>query len=121
MGMFDEILCLYPLPDALPELQGATFQTKSLESALETYTISAKGRLFVHRMVAPVEEGRPIAHEAVDTEHHGDIVMYTSHDYEQEDSVWRMWYQYRVRFTEGQVQWIRREQDEAWMMPRQVR
>jgi hypothetical protein len=47
MGMYDTVRCLYPLPDYPPVLVGKkiTFQTKSLESSLDYYTITADGRL----------------------------------------------------------------------------
>jgi hypothetical protein len=48
MGMFDEIICDYPLPGEPPEFvrdPGHVFQTKSLDSTLDTYTITADGRL----------------------------------------------------------------------------
>lgn len=56
MGMFDYIQCEYPLPDNPPQwvidaaLKGE-FQTKDTpEPSLETYTITADGRLIHHSM-----------------------------------------------------------------------
>lgn len=43
MGMFDEIVCEYPLPR--PELQHIVFQTKDLANALARNTITKDGRL----------------------------------------------------------------------------
>jgi hypothetical protein len=43
MGMFDEVRCEYPLPDA--ELQDERFQTKSFYRLLENYTITKDGKL----------------------------------------------------------------------------
>ena len=43
MGMFDYLICKYPLPR--PEMQLCEFQTKSFESALDLYEITADGRL----------------------------------------------------------------------------
>ena len=46
MGLFDTIRCDYPLPD--PRLQDVEFQTKSLDCAMQRYTITADGRLLRH-------------------------------------------------------------------------
>ncbi len=47
MGMFDYIVCRYPLPGKAPSFikKGHMFQTKDLECLLETYIISSNGRL----------------------------------------------------------------------------
>lgn len=45
MGMFDEIVCNYPIPG---EKLGAVYQTKDLVCAMEEYEITAEGRL-IHR------------------------------------------------------------------------
>jgi hypothetical protein len=46
MGLFDTVRCEFPLTN--PRLQDAEFQTKDLECFLETYTITADGRLMWH-------------------------------------------------------------------------
>jgi hypothetical protein len=46
MGMFDYLICKYPLPR--PEMQLCEFQTKSFENALELYEITVDGRLVRH-------------------------------------------------------------------------
>lgn len=46
MGMFDEIVCYYPLPNK--EDEGHILQTKSLDSALNIYTIERDGSLRLH-------------------------------------------------------------------------
>ena len=43
MGLFDRLVCRYPLPD--PALQDARFQTKSFARRMDTYTLTADGRL----------------------------------------------------------------------------
>jgi hypothetical protein len=61
MGMFDYVKCEYPLP--IPEMQGRTFQTKSIADwpGMDTYTITTDGRLILHEVRwEPVpEEQRP--------------------------------------------------------------
>jgi hypothetical protein len=46
MGMFDELKCVYPLPDAA--VQDEVFQTKSFDCELTHRTITADGRLIRH-------------------------------------------------------------------------
>jgi hypothetical protein len=66
MGLYDNIKCLYPLPDNPPEnikkqaLEG-NFQTKDLECFLEDYTITEEGELIHHavRYDFVPEEERP--------------------------------------------------------------
>ena len=41
--MFDDFLCKYPLP--VPEVQGETFQTKSMGNIRTTYVITEGGQL----------------------------------------------------------------------------
>ncbi len=127
MGMFDEIRCEYPLPDAV--VQDALFQTKSLDSVMDHYTITRDGKLIHHKVryeEVPEEErpyyGTPEWEEDkivrsfgclkrvpvgdVEVPYHGDIYFYTTigtpgaDDYE--------WFEYQARFTEGELQWIKR-------------
>ena len=49
MGMFDYLIVEVPLPDGTPAQTQDTnepYQTKSLESYMETYHISPKGELY---------------------------------------------------------------------------
>jgi hypothetical protein len=55
MGLFDTVRCEYPLPDA--RLQAEEFQAKDRECGLETYTITAEGRLVRH--AREVSDDRP--------------------------------------------------------------
>jgi len=127
MGMFDEIKCECELPDSISN--DTIFQTKSLECLLERYTITSDGRLIHHqvRYETVSEEERPyygkpeweksdfthligsvksVAVGDVEAPFHGDLVFYTSigsreaGDYE--------WLEYKARFTDGKLQWIRR-------------
>lgn len=117
MGMFDTIICDYPLPN--PEHQNLSFQTKSLECLMDDYTITEDGRLIKHVVKYEVvpEEQRPyygtpewerggisqllgmldavtVGYEEVP--YHGDIHM-TAKVRE------ATWVNYQVRFTEGRV------------------
>lgn len=47
MGMYDLLNCKYPLPQGYNDMQNREFQTKSLESLLDHYTITEDGGLFV--------------------------------------------------------------------------
>jgi hypothetical protein len=129
MGMFDEITVKYPLPEAPPEVQGATFQTKCLENVMDTYTITAEGRLIWHKVTREFVKDpksifgfflKPIASEDVDMDYHGDVVFCTTVDHDPGSNWDRTWYQYRARFTNGAIEWVRREQ-EPWMEQEQKR
>lgn len=88
MAMFDDVRVKYPLPD--PEMQRADFQTKDLACLGAVYTITKDGRL----------EGW-----GRDLDYHGDLSIYASHP------VRAGLMTYHVRFTEGRVNSI--ERDEA--------
>lgn len=118
MGMFDTIVCRYPLPHH----QDAEFQTKDLAAIalgehfvsglLDEYEIAADGRLRRHvherewtedpeaffggylRSVRDWWEDVPDAH--------GDVLMYTSEEVAEQQI--RVWVEFRVRFTNGRVQ-----------------
>jgi hypothetical protein len=126
MGLFDEIRCEYPLPDK--EVQEQVFQTKSLDNALDQYIITGDGRLILHQVRyesvpeeerpyygTPEWESNPILQSCgcmstvpvgdVEVPHHGDIIFYTSIGPNHQ------WFEYRARFTEGRVQWVKRESE----------
>jgi hypothetical protein len=86
MGLYDRLRVEAALPD--PELQGRTFQTKSLECALLDYTITHDGHL-----IETVYEGhfvddetaflkmrfeRTGQHRVELSDFHGDIVFYVT-------------------------------------------
>ena len=134
MGMFDELKCEYPLPDAA--IQEETFQTKSLNRMIDRYTITQEGRLILYKVryeVVPEEEreyyGTPEWDEKpfvrifgmlrtipvgdVEIPYHGDIAFYTSTGSREEGDL--EWFEYRARFTEGRLQWIRRVPKQPWL------
>jgi hypothetical protein len=98
MGLFDTIECQYPLPD--PRLQGESFQTKDLDCLLESYTITADGRL-----LRQARSGGDTASLDRDVEWpiHGDIRIYTGDPDRERGLV-----EFVVRFTHGRVESIRR-------------
>jgi len=98
MGMFDTVLCEYPLPDA--RHQDLDFQTKDLECLLDTYIITREGRLV--QQATNRGWGADLDHD-VEWPLHGDIRIYTS--VKEEDTT--SWIEYVVRFTHGRVEWIR--------------
>lgn len=79
MGMFDTIRCAHPLPDDCSE---TGFQTKSLGCLLETYVLTASGRL---------QDSR-----GADTGMHGVLRMYTA-------GAAGTWWVYEAKFTDGQL------------------
>jgi hypothetical protein len=97
MGMFDTVYCEYPLPDV--RHQDLEFQTKNLDCALFTFTITRDGRL-VRR--ASSGWGRESPDSDVEWLLHGDIRFYTSVKTEEPS-----WIEYIARFTHGRVEWIR--------------
>jgi hypothetical protein len=120
MGMFDDITCEADLPEGHPEGK-RDFQTKSLGSCLNHYTITKDGRLMLHRYhvedleddpdAPEVPEEKPLRRflfrrtkrtrlEDLDTEFHGDFDFY--------DSIEGTRYEYVARFTHGQLEWIRK-------------
>jgi hypothetical protein len=123
MGMYDYIKCEHPLPDGFDPSK-IQWQTKdTYEQYLETYTISADGRLLYdaghYESVPKAERPYPDAPEgsltalagsmrrvvdtpAVPQDFHGDIYFYgTEGDFNApEGYVWR---EYRARFSEGKL------------------
>ena len=99
MGLFDEVKCAYPLPDA--EHQEREFQTKDLESLMDRYTITHDGRLVRH-----ARPGRGGPSRDIEWPVHGDVRIY-DFDRDRDERI-----EYVVRFTHGRVEWIRRPGDE---------
>jgi len=106
MGLFDEVYCEADLPAGHPGT-GRDFQTKSLGSCLDNFTITKEGRLILHavRYEDCTDPGRRMPMMTavplgdVDTEFHGDIQLYGT----VEDSL----VEYVARFTHGSLEWIR--------------
>lgn len=121
MGMFDWVHCDYPLPGK-PEGLRLSFQTKDLDNQMDTYTITAEGRLLkrcVEWEDTPADElpykdepegsfarlfgcMREKSAEIVDTNYHGDLIFY-SEDETADREMPLPWYEYTIRFTQGQV------------------
>jgi hypothetical protein len=126
--MYDEVRCEHPLPQTgyrVPDRH--VFQTKDLENALLRYTITADGRLVLHREVmeeVPEEErpyygtpgwdgplGRLVgsvrSEPAGDEEvrYHGDLRFHDAFRVVGEGASpgERVWIEYRARFTEGSL------------------
>lgn len=106
MGLFDTLTCDYPMPD--PEFQHLNFQTKDLGSTLTRYHITVDGRLWRLRQGVDFFEENihpPDPTDKVENmNYHGDFSFYTNDAKE--------WLKYRIRFTRGTVEWIRREGEE---------
>jgi hypothetical protein len=106
MGMFDEVYCDADLPPGHPASKGE-FQTKSLFSCLDRFTINKQGRLILHavRYASGEEAGSGrfsmtrIPAGDIDTEFHGDIRL--------TDVVEGLLVEYVARFTHGDLEWIR--------------
>lgn len=99
MGMFDTIRCEYPLPDE--KVQNESFQTKSLDRLLDEYTITKRGRLILHK-----HQHYQSKKQDFEIAYHGDLTFYTSMGDRQDNT--HEWFEYKARFTEGTVQWIKR-------------
>lgn len=115
MGMFDDVVCLYPLPN--PAHNEIEFQTKDLACELELYVITKDGRLArqLYTDSEVPEEKRPwwVAGAGIQREptgleylddYHGDLLIYGSETTGADDDEW---VQYIVRFTEGRVSRVR--------------
>jgi hypothetical protein len=106
MGMFDEVRCEADLPPSHPG-SGRDFQTKSLGSYLERFTITKEGRLILHGVrYESSDEPRgflprlkAIPEGDIDTEFHGDIELHASAEVGM--------LEYVARFTHGTLEWIR--------------
>ncbi len=97
MGMFDYIICEYPLPDDPAEwikrdALDRSMQTKSLNCFLETYRITVDGKLL--KEMGEVGEEESITY-------HGDVFFYTINDLY--DLI-----NYVARFTGGKLESIKR-------------
>ena len=121
MGMFDTVVCRYPLPHH----QDAEFQTKDLASValgehgiggfMEDYEVTEDGRLrrHVHEREWTEDPDAPFGgwlrsvkdwwEDVPDA--HGDVVIYTSRA--AEDQTPAAWTEFRLRFTNGRVQDVR--------------
>ena len=87
MGLFDTVRCDMPLPDGYDGDDG--FQTKSLDCEMDTYRITAEGRL-----IREVWDSEP----AYDMYFHGIINFYCFEGHDPKDWVW---HEYNAKFTDG--------------------
>lgn len=133
MGLFDDLIVEAPLPEGFEEVQNELFQTKDLNSWMNTFVITKDGRLA--RRVYEVEEipeeerknynflGIKSTHRQSEKYtdeftaildgdqttlkygYHGDIIFYTSKG--KHGAPDYKWYEFIARFTDGKLQWIR--------------
>ena len=101
MGMFDYVRIEAEMP-GVPSLPGH-FQTKSLDRALEYYTITKVGRLVRNSGEHdPPPDGEtwkiPASAQDVDMDFHGDMNLIGDE---------APYPQYVARFTHGMLEWIR--------------
>lgn len=101
MGLFDEVRCEYPLPNAAH--QGLLFQTKDLDNILAEYRITRRGRLVRTKGGWFAETRRRLSCPI-----HQDLRIYTSVEVGSEE---HEWVEYVFRFTEGRVTRVRRSRD----------
>ena len=114
MGMFDYINVEIPLPDNWVS-RPTYMQSKSLDCTMNTYTITATGRLvadkIMHEMVPPEERPYPtgklsfmgclrerVLEKDVDQDYEGWI-----HFYGHEQSGALVWHHYSALFVKGQL------------------
>ncbi|MFD0917985.1 hypothetical protein ACFQ14_16395 [Pseudahrensia aquimaris] len=82
MGLYDNIICEYPLPEPIAP-DGVEFQTKDTpDPHLRVYTITANGRLHL---------------DGSDQNFDGEVRFYGDGDTSGE------WYDYCAKFTDGQL------------------
>ena len=125
MGMFDSVICEYPLPlpDEAKELKSppnwdkVEFQTKSIApdgsgmgGFMEAYTIEDDGQIYkdvLERDYEVDEEGFSFIHERNNgiekVEFTGDLVFYTSHQEEEHD----YWIEFSALFWKGELKEIK--------------
>lgn len=125
MGMFDDLICEYPLPDG--SVSDERFQTKDLVCDYGTYRITRDGRLVVEGVkYEPVEEGE------VERAHREQGLGYvqsqysaggdyrrilvdgeTEVDYSGDVEFYGAGGEYLVRFENGRVEWIKTMEEVA--------
>ena len=118
MGMYDNVICGYPLPGNPPSWTvGYVFQTKDLGSMLDQYTITPDGYLIWHRTEQRLIEDESAVlgfrNELIrawdePVAFHGEFNFYTSgsktgSDHHEGHPVWL---EYKARFTNGRLDWI---------------
>ena len=90
MGMFDDVVCLMPLPGPHKPKPKGNFQTKFRDDPrCEIFTIAQDGRLFFE----PHGDGKFIYTQYEDGKFAGEIVFYTDEG--------DMWWEYAAQFLDG--------------------
>lgn len=121
MGMFDTIICKYPLP--LPDnpkgyTGSAQFQTKDLDQALWVYEIREDGTFWIEKSEYNYLDGDPKAKSFIDRlpkretiktwheqiKYDGDIVFY---DYKQTDGDYDYSIDYKATFKKGKLKKVK--------------
>jgi hypothetical protein len=101
VGLFDEVRCEYPLPNAAH--QGHLFQTKDLENLMDEYVITRRGRLVrTKRGLVEPRSCRVVCPIHQDLRIHDSVAVGPDE---------REWVEYVFRFTEGRVTGVRRSRD----------
>jgi hypothetical protein len=116
MGFFDYVTFELPAPDGR-QVKPKSFQTKSLWSTSDQFTVTATGRLILHKR--RYENGdwkNPIHVADIDMDYHGDLVIHG-------DAADGHCVDYAIRFTHGTVEWIRpleslSELHQLWLIDR---
>jgi len=124
MGMFDTVICEYPLPlpeeaeglESPPDWGKIEFQTKSIGDGgdfwggfMDSYTIEEDGQIYkdvLEREWGTDEEGRPLISEKSNgiekVDYTGEIVLYAAHMEKKYD----YWIEFRVLFWKGDLKEI---------------
>jgi hypothetical protein len=77
MGMFDELVCDYPLPDGF-DASKIVFQTKDLDNLFDVYTIEADGALWLTQKSTWGHDKEDVAEAPEFVPFSGDIIFYSS-------------------------------------------
>lgn len=103
MGMFDDIMCKYPLPDL--QVQGHIFQTKDLSNDVSLYSITSEGRLIMFPWIRDKNKNC-FVHDMEDPrviDFDGKLEFYTFVPKENDGTEW---YDYVARFVKGKLMCI---------------
>jgi len=115
MGLFDYIVCEFPLPDGFT----GELQTKDLGCALLTHVITNDGRLLLEHVDRIDDESEARFTSRRDANLHGMLKFYGSSG-EHEAST-REWHEYNAKFVDGQLVSIERDMSKAKWPYQQVR
>jgi hypothetical protein len=105
MGMFDSIRVEMPLPDGWVPPEGTLFQSKSLDSFMDTYLIDKDGQLFKTESYWDNEESKVLATETYPIPFHGEIRFYQHERQtlkERKEYKYK-WHEYSAIFVRGKL------------------